>query len=436
MSSPPAIRVRMYDVGFGDCFLVTFPCPGGERTVLIDCGVHAMSRGKHSMSSVLTDLFRTLRARTPASRVDVVVASHRHQDHVSGFVDQDRWAEISVGEVWLPWTEDPADSDARRIKDRQSKRARLLLRLAADKQKDDWQVVAALAENSNPRSYTNSVAMATLHEGFSGEPQRYFLPESAPGGRITRFTTPNLPGVTVHILGPSRDEADIRDMEPPANESYLALGKGRSIAVEERQSPFDHWRITQGDYAAKYPHLALKKNQIGTVVNAGNLDAMALAVSLEKAVNGTSLMLAFEFGDAVLLFPGDAQWGTWDRVLRDPEKSAVVDRATLLKVGHHGSHNATPRQFVEKTRDEAIRAALVSVGPTKVPNWKQIPRGPLLAALEARSTTVIRSDVRAELTSETQTELGYRAHRSGLWTEISVPVWSYPAAPSATPGEK
>jgi hypothetical protein len=32
------ISIRMYNVGFGDCFLVRITTPDGERRVLVDCG--------------------------------------------------------------------------------------------------------------------------------------------------------------------------------------------------------------------------------------------------------------------------------------------------------------------------------------------------------------------------------------------------------------
>ena len=35
------VAVRMYNVGFGDCFLITFPAPDRPRKVLVDCGFHA-----------------------------------------------------------------------------------------------------------------------------------------------------------------------------------------------------------------------------------------------------------------------------------------------------------------------------------------------------------------------------------------------------------
>ena len=32
------VVITMYDVGFGDCFLVRFPGGDGERRILFDCG--------------------------------------------------------------------------------------------------------------------------------------------------------------------------------------------------------------------------------------------------------------------------------------------------------------------------------------------------------------------------------------------------------------
>ena len=37
----PEVSVRMYNVGFGDSFLLTFPADDRPRRVLVDCGNHA-----------------------------------------------------------------------------------------------------------------------------------------------------------------------------------------------------------------------------------------------------------------------------------------------------------------------------------------------------------------------------------------------------------
>lgn len=72
---------------------------------------------------------------------------------------------------------------------------------------------------------------------------------------------------------------------------------------------------------------------------------------MNKFTNNSSLVLAFELGRGgkVLLFAADAQRGNWiswaDATWQDGDKKVTAQdllaRTVLLKVGHHGSHNAT-----------------------------------------------------------------------------------------------
>jgi beta-lactamase superfamily II metal-dependent hydrolase len=415
-----AVTVRMYAVGFGDCFLLSFPGPDHERLMLIDCGVHnASKRGADLATAVIPDIVARASAATGKARLDVVVATHHHLDHVAGFRFED-WSGVEVGEVWLPWTEDPNDEDARRIRDKQSRAASFLLSLDLERQAA-WTAVRAISENNI--GYTNAAAMTTLHDGFAGSPARFFLPEPPGHPRARRFLPDLLPGVEVFVLGPSRDEAAIRDMNPPAQESYLRLGDGRQIAPSGDPLPFEC--LSTEDYAAAYPDLMPKRtSELANVAKAGRTDALALAVALEAATNGTSLMLLLRIGDSTLLFPGDAQWGTWDRVLQDPESQELLRSVNLYKVGHHGSHNATPVSFVQRYLHDAD-ASMVSVGPTSIPSWKDIPKPKLLDALRAASGILANSD---ELR---QNRLGGKPDpvdpvvteaSDGLWTEISIPV--------------
>src|SRR5689334_3547640 len=94
-----SVSIRMYNVGLGDCFLLRFPDEERERKVLIDCGVHVSGPGPHKISEVVDQIIEDVTDdETP--RIDVVIATHRHRDHVSGF-DNPRWGEVEVGEVWL-----------------------------------------------------------------------------------------------------------------------------------------------------------------------------------------------------------------------------------------------------------------------------------------------------------------------------------------------
>jgi beta-lactamase superfamily II metal-dependent hydrolase len=382
--------VRMYNVGFGDCFLVVLPTDDGPKRILFDCGTHPAGSGPRKLSEVVSDLVADVTDDGKA-RIDVVVGTHRHADHVSGF-QQKAWRQVEVGEVWMPWTEDPDDAEARAIRERQSRAAqRLVAALAArgDQQSLAW----GLAANA----LTNAKAMETLHAGFSGAPGRRFLPTAS--GSAT-FTTSVLPGVRIHVLGPSRDPQVIRDMDPPAGAGYLRMA-GDNDGDGASREPFDErWSIPVAEY--DHAHLALEERDRTYLEDVADADLFGIAVALEKAVNGTSLVLLLELGDAFLLFPGDAQWGTWKAILDDPTRAALVEQTTFWKVGHHGSHNATPKRFVEglaqKTGGDAAGLwAMVSTRHVEI--WPAIPKPELVTAIGGLHGHFARSD-RADGSSE------------------------------------
>jgi beta-lactamase superfamily II metal-dependent hydrolase len=402
-TGPGAVTVRMYNVGFGDSFLLTFPAADRPRKVLIDCGSHAAGYGPEPIGDVAARIVQDVTEIDGVPRIDVVVATHRHQDHVSGF-QSPVWKNVHVKEVWMPWTEDPDDPDATEIRENQSGGATKLhaaLRLAGAPGP-----LLDLVANC----LTNEKAMTTLHDGFAGKPARLFLPKK--GAERKPFLSDSLPGVTVHLLGPSRDPDVIRDMDPPKGKGYLRLGGDRDVG--SGGLPFRRrWALTpkEFDATAAFAHLRLPEKYRKDIDALGGDDDLAVAVALDAAVNGTSLMLIFEIGKAFLLFPGDAQWGTWKAALSDPVSAALLKKTVFYKVGHHGSHNATPKEFVQK--ELGAFTAMVSTRP--MPAWKLIPKKELLAALEAKSTAVVRSDQLSSLPP------GF-TKQGESWVETKIPV--------------
>ena len=105
MADPTSIRIRMYNVGFGDCFLLTFRYPAGDRHVLIDFGTNARGNGVK-----LSDLANLI-ATDSGGKLAAIVLSHRHRDHILGF-DPTVGGTVIKGlapeMVLRPWTENPA----------------------------------------------------------------------------------------------------------------------------------------------------------------------------------------------------------------------------------------------------------------------------------------------------------------------------------------
>ncbi len=109
---PTEIVVRMYRQGLGDCFLLAVPVKKGKaKYILIDCGVHArQTDGPSRLAQVLEHV-----AASTGSHVDVVVATHEHADHLSGFVQKGSpflKDALTIGELWVAWTEKRGDGQA------------------------------------------------------------------------------------------------------------------------------------------------------------------------------------------------------------------------------------------------------------------------------------------------------------------------------------
>ena len=102
----------MYRHGLGDCLLITLPKTDGTPFyIMIDCGIVVGSPNP----SIMEDVVESIIADTNGF-VDVLVVTHEHYDHVSGFaIAHDLFAEkrtpgkLAAGQVWFAWTEDPTD---------------------------------------------------------------------------------------------------------------------------------------------------------------------------------------------------------------------------------------------------------------------------------------------------------------------------------------
>ena len=170
------VTIRMYNVGFGDSFLLVFPAKDRPRKVLIDCGVHISGPNpKAPLREIVKQLVGDV-TEEAGPRLDLVICTHRHRDHVEGF-DNPLWETVEVGEVWLPWTENYKDPKARKILEAQSTKAQklnlVLEKLIASPTRfglsatrvSELKTLKAFSANS----LVNTDAMATLHEGSRGE---------------------------------------------------------------------------------------------------------------------------------------------------------------------------------------------------------------------------------------------------------------------------
>src|SRR5262245_23786912 len=92
------VTIRMYKVGFGDCFLLLIPTDAGTKKMLIDCG--SLKNHKKKIAEISNRVIEDIRDSDGTPRIDVLVVTHRHADHISGFANPE-WSKVEVGEVWI-----------------------------------------------------------------------------------------------------------------------------------------------------------------------------------------------------------------------------------------------------------------------------------------------------------------------------------------------
>ena len=173
--------------------------------------------------------------------------------------------------------------------------------------------------------------------------------------------------MTIHVLGPSQDAAYRRKRSVPAGWGVMA---GAAPEASETDSlPFGpEWRV-QGSPA----HPPFQRKSID-LIREFNSDISDVAAATDAYLNGESLVLVLELGKAKLLLTGDAEVGAWMKILEDADSLALAASATFFKVGHHGSHNATPLVFLDEHLAEGTPAMMsTQEGPE---NIEMASRGP------------------------------------------------------------
>ena len=441
-SSPTSLTIRSYQVGFGDCFLLQFHYAGGDdRNMLIDFGTTGVPKLMKTKPSVLMPFVATQIAKhcgrddanDKPGKLHVLVATHRHQDHISGFATDESnggsgktIAALMPDVVIQPWTEDPtAARTAKQAKSPVQKKIagfrsgleamhgvaeavsafanRELAKAAAGKpaalSKRSLEKLRFVGEDNikNPSAVKSLIDM-----GRGSGAQAVYVNY---GMKLDAILQNALPGVAVTVLGPPN------------------LAQTDSIKTMARRDEIEFWHLISGPakVAAGLPlaNGLPKRTPRGAKVGADahELPAQArwfarrltalraaqvfeIVRSLDDQMNNTSVILLIEFGGRKLLFPGDAQLENWRYALKEVgngvEAKKNVERLAdidLYKVGHHGSLNATPKKMLWgelKKRGAAGPGRLLTIlstMPGKHPGGAsgggEVPRGKLLDALEA-----------------------------------------------------
>jgi hypothetical protein len=473
--SLPKVRVRMYRQGLGDCFLLTFNPGGDERHILIDCGTLGSKYTEVKLPDVIADIDKTTNGH-----LHLVVATHQHQDHLSGFSKlSDQFSPSKnkqIDHVWLAWTEDPKDALAKKLTKSQDDMA-IAVKAAA-------QALRAIDSNDQTANAVDSLL------GFFGDTS-VTLPAAGQSGGATfaasarnsidlvrglakqaEYRSPGepvieldwLPGYRFYVLGPPRDLDAIHGTGEHGSSELYALTALARAAIQvsgdtkagagddsTAEAPFDQrFRLARTDQVISE---AFRKTYLDPAQSWRSVDtdwlggASGLAIQLDKFTNNTSLVIAIErIGDGkVLLFPGDAQEGNWlswhglsvkwqvtgaDGKATNVVAKDLLARTVFYKVGHHSSHNATAKaKGLEMMTSQAELTAFIPVdhqvalGRSPAGTWKMPARQLYRRLLENCQGRVVRSDIGWAANVKTGTR-GTESEFAGLGTDAEWSAWT------------
>ena len=441
---PGEVKVRMYRQGLGDCFLLAFPGAGSSPCyVLIDCGLVTSAPNRDRLPRVVEDI-----REATGGRLDVLVLTHEHWDHVSGFLEAEKeFRDIKIENLWLAWTEKEGHPPADELRDLHRMRL-AYVRTAFDRAREapalshisglleffgeDLVLGAAGADpfqedlGATGRR-TVAAALKKARELCGSEPF-YCFPHKT-------LDVPGSSGVRAYVLGPPEDRSKIERIDPTkaGHEVYteadgaslnartaflMAARYGATSTVPAGDSerelyelsfPFDERYRTDEKAAASRPffqeHYGFKPEESPEwrrIDHDWLESAEDLALRLDRFTNNTSLALAFELPRSrkVLLFPADAQVGNWlswhdktwtvseNGATREVTSEELLARTVLYKVGHHGSHNATLREKGLMLMNNPDLVAMVPVDVKtahEIKRWRKMPFLPLLSELRKQT---------------------------------------------------
>ena len=454
--TPKRVTVRMYQVGFGDCFVVSFHYDTAlddgrtERHVLIDMG--STHRPKTGPGKVVARAAGLIAEHTGG--IDAVVATHRHKDHVSGFGDSAAAPVLATFDpklVLRPWTDNPElATDATKPAESQA------LATALEAGQHFANVLASRVGDADSGSLRGQLAAAT-DEQLPNRKAIEQLEKWAENGRGEYLSAGDstrleqvVPGIRVRVLGPPTVEQSpkiLKQADEDPEEFWMlharqveadvgrVLTGRRDAEIVVGTSEGGQEKVAPGPIAWLIEKL--ERQQLHSLLR--------IVRTVDDALNNTSLILLIDAGKLRLLFPGDAQIENWLWSLKEgpdhEELSELLKDVDLYKVGHHGSRNATPHSLVrlwgEDPDPQRPMVGLMSTltGPHGETEATRVPRSTLVKALCRRMNLLTTDFEAAKLCAAARNEPEPTADVPFI--EVAAPTSGGPferVEPSAPPG--
>jgi beta-lactamase superfamily II metal-dependent hydrolase len=381
--------VRSYNVGCGDCIYVRIPDGDDHFHMLIDCGSKE-SAATGVMKNAIKHMEQHLPPQAAGSnkrRLDLIVVTHRHEDHIKGF-NPTYFKNIAIRNIWITAAMDEAHKQASRSLALHGIATTAMRQLAASG--------AALSPE-----LTDLVGLY----GISNDGATTALTKTLPRKNKIKPVFVHA-GMTSADCGISIAKTKIRVLAPEKDIDGFYLGKEADERLRGFQQTGAPARARAAAAGGARP-TNIGERDFQTLQSRLLSNGLAFAVDDSAIQNNVSTVILIEWRKRRLLFVGDAEWegefkegrrnGSWN-VMWAKRRAHLSRPLDFLKVGHHGSHNATPWNR-DAPADHEVNQILDAILPlpkagrkptaqcivsTKRKQYDTIPDGELLVELGRR----------------------------------------------------
>jgi beta-lactamase superfamily II metal-dependent hydrolase len=336
------LRIRSYNVGFGDAILISVPDSTEEgepllRHILIDVGSvkekkvdrvrgeEGDRKGTLHFEPVIQDIQKILNGKP----LDLYIMTHEHMDHVKGLYygakELEPPLELSADYVWLTASAETGYYD--RFTNAKKKHLEMLKEFEQiEKFTMALQAVGeplppgieSILLNNNPRSTKKCVD---------------YLKTLSP-----EHTTYIYRGCDLSGSHPFREATF--DIWAPEQDTSVYYGWFRPMALGFSFGGGDGSKESDAPSAMKEPVAPENVDPVGfkKLVDSLRHGYVGNLLAIDKAANNTSIVFCLNWRGWKLLFSGDAEVRSWKTM----NKEEVIKPIDFFKISHHGSLNGVP----------------------------------------------------------------------------------------------
>lgn len=367
------IQIRAYNVLFGDCILVSWDEDDGEYHAWIDFGNFV-----NDPNAVFKTVYDDVLERT-GGHLDLVVVTHRHMDHMEGFYTMRKAFEkdFTISRLWHAHVT-PSVDEQFQIAQTAIQRLMPAAALAGD-----GTLARIYRNNFGDKKLSTLDRMNAILDTLPYD-KAYKIYR---GKSLKTAMPPGVKKLEIEVLGPEHNskkylgELDNALAARKTLDAYFEANAVRGATTGD-----DPFVLPRGTDAKKSELIKLADfARVRRLLQTGGMDMLG---AVDKTRNNTSIVMRWTYEGRGFLFTGDAEEASWG-FMRDNGADFSSD---LVKVGHHGSINASPDWSYSKVFPRKLKgnAVLISTDPTRFTGTNEVPKEEVVDGWRARVKTSAR----------------------------------------------